>query len=93
MPITQQKLIEVVIKNKFGIHARPAALLVKTASKYESDITIEQNNIKVSCKSIMGLLTIAISCGTKIKIVADGTDSECAINDLQKLIEDKFYEE
>jgi phosphotransferase system HPr (HPr) family protein len=68
-------------------------LLVKTASKYESDITIEQNNIKVSCKSIMGLLTIAISCGTKIKIVADGTDSECAINDLHKSLEDKFYEE
>jgi len=89
----QQKSVDLIIINQYGIHARPAALLAKVASKYESEIIIEKDDVKISGKSIMGLLTISAGCGTKIKITAEGSDSEQAIAELQELIQHKFYEE
>lgn len=84
---------ELAIKNQYGIHARPAAMFVKTASKYQAEVTVEKDKIRVSGKSIMGLMTMEASCGTKIKITAEGTDADQAVEELQKLVEHKFFEE
>jgi len=81
------------IKNKLGLHARAAAKLVKTASKYLSKIEITANDKTVPAKSIMGVMLLAASKGTKIKLVADGPDSQEAITALTKLINNKFDEE
>lgn len=84
---------ELAILNQYGIHARPAAMFVKTASKYEADVTVERDSVRVSGKSIMGLMTMEASCGTKIRITAEGVDADQALDELQKLVEHKFYEE
>lgn len=84
---------ELPILNQYGIHARPAAMFVKTASKYEAEVTVEKDKIRVSGKSIMGLMTMEASCGTKIKITAEGSDADQAVDELQKLVEHKFFEE
>ena len=84
---------EYVIQNRYGIHARPAAMLVKTASKFQSDVTVEKGSVRVSGKSIMGLMTMEASCGAKIRIVAEGVDAEQALDEIERLFENKFYEE
>lgn len=84
---------EYVIRNRYGIHARPAAMLVKTASKFQSDVTVEKGTVRVSGKSIMGLMTMEASCGAKIRIVAEGVDAEQALDEIEQLLENKFYEE
>lgn len=84
---------EIAIRNQYGIHARPAAMFVKAASKYEAEVTVEKDNVRVSGKSIMGLMTMEASCGTKIRITAEGVDANQAADELQKLVEHKFFEE
>lgn len=84
---------EYVIQNRYGIHARPAAMLVKTASKFQADVTVEKGAVRVSGKSIMGLMTMEASCGAKIRIVAEGVDAEQALDEIARLFENKFYEE
>lgn len=84
---------EFVILNQYGIHARPAALFVKAASRYDSDIYVEKDGNRVSGKSIMGLMTLEASKGSKIKVSVEGLDADEAINELQQLIESKFDEE
>jgi len=81
------------IKNKLGLHARAAAKLVKTAFKYASKIEITANDKTVPAKSIMGVMLLAASKGTKIKLVADGPDAQEAMAALTELINDKFGEE
>jgi phosphocarrier protein HPr len=73
-----------VILNQYGVHARPAALFVKTASRYDSDIYVEKDGSKVSGKSIMGLMTLEASKGSKIRVSAEGVDAEEAIKDLDR---------
>lgn len=84
---------EYVIQNRYGIHARPAAMLVKTASKFQADVTLEKGTVRVSGKSIMGLMTMEASCGAKIRIMAEGVDAEQALDEIERLFENKFYEE
>ncbi len=84
---------ELKILNKLGLHARPAALFVKTASRFECDITVTKSGNVVSGKSIMGLMTLEAALGCMLKITADGSDAEAAIGELQKLIENKFFED
>ncbi|MBU4200883.1 MAG: HPr family phosphocarrier protein [Verrucomicrobia bacterium] len=84
---------ELVIQNQYGIHARPAAMFVKMASKFQSDVTVEKGNMKVSGKSIMGLMTLEVGNGAKVKIHAEGVDAEQVLDELQKLVEQKFHEE
>ena len=84
---------EYVIQNRYGIHARPAAMLVKTASKFQSDVTVEKGSVRVSGKSIMGLMTMEASCGAKIRVVAEGVDAEQALDEIERLFANKFYEE
>jgi len=84
---------ELKILNKLGLHARPAALFVKAASRFSSDITIVKSGAEVSGKSIMGLMTLEAAMGCTLKIKAEGEDAEAALEELQKLIENKFYED
>jgi phosphocarrier protein HPr len=81
------------IRNRLGLHARAAALLVKTANRFVSEVTLEKDGLEVNGKSIMGILMLAASKGSKITLKVDGKDSVQAIQTLGKLIEDKFGEE
>lgn len=82
-----------VIKNRKGLHARAAAAFVKVAEKYDANIEVEKSGQKVSGCSIMGLMLLAAAMGTTITIYAEGNDEESAINELSKLIDDKFGED
>jgi len=77
---------ELVIKHKTGLHARPAALFVQLANKYESDISIVKEDQKVNGKSIMGILMLAAEKGAKITIIADGEDAEQAVEELSSML-------
>ncbi len=81
------------IRNRLGLHARAAALLVKTANRFVSEVTLEKDGLEVNGKSIMGILMLAASKGSKITLKVNGKDSAQAIQVLGKLIEDKFGEE
>ena len=83
----------VTIKNRAGIHARPAALLVQTASKFASKIWLEKGGDKINAKSIMGIITLGASFGTPIRIIAEGTDEEAATAAIEALFESRFEEE
>ncbi len=76
-----------------GLHARAAALLVKTANRFASEVTIEKDGLEVNGKSIMGILMLAASKGTKITLKVEGRDSVQAMQTLGRLIENKFGEE
>ena len=93
-PGEAEKLVrEYKIDNKFGIHARPAAMFVKTCSRYDANVSVEKEGNHVSGKSIMGLMTLEASRGSVIRIIADGKDAEAVMNDIGQLIDSKFYEE
>lgn len=83
----------VTVKNKTGLHARPAALFVQAANKFKSEIFIEKEGKKVNAKSIMGVMSLAVSQGTQITISAEGEDEKEAVEKLVELIESKFGEE
>ena len=79
--------------NRYGIHARPAALLVKAATRFGCEILIEKNGVKVNAKSIMGLLTLEGNHGAKMRILATGADAADALAALTELFEKKFFED
>ena len=81
-----------VIKNKLGLHARPAKLFVETTTQYDSDIIVSQNGLEVNGKSIMGIMMLAAEGGSEIVCKVDGDDEEELIQAIFELIEDKFYE-
>ncbi len=83
---------EVIINNELGLHARPAALLAKEASKYKSDIRLIMNETEVDAKSILDILTLAASKGKSLKLVARGEDAKEAIINIQKIFEQGFGE-
>ena len=80
------------IVNKLGIHARPAAEIVKTAARFKSEITIVRDDLDVNGKSIMGVMMLAAECGSTIDVKADGPDAEAALDALQEVIDDGFGE-
>ena len=82
----------VQIVNKLGIHARPAAEIVKAAARFKSAITIIRDDMEVNGKSIMGVMMLAAECGATILIRADGADEEAAIEGLAALIAAGFGE-
>lgn len=77
---------KLTIRNKQGLHARPAAIFVQIANKYESDIVVTKGRQEVNGKSIMGLLTLAAEKGAKLCIKASGHDAKEAIEELEKVI-------
>jgi phosphocarrier protein HPr len=81
------------IRNRLGIHARPASLFVKIASRYDAEVMVQKGDSKVSGKSIMGLMTLAASCGTLLRVTAEGEDAEDVLDELTDLIENKFDED
>jgi len=83
----------VTIRNRAGMHARPAALLVKTASSFQSQIFLEKDSERVNGKSIMGVITLGATFETPLKIIADGPDESQALDAIEKLFENKFEEE
>ena len=81
---------DVIVKNKLGIHARPAAQFVKTASQFESDIRVEKDDEEVDGKSIMGLMMLAAGYESSLKITTEGGDESEALKALIGLIESNF---
>jgi len=84
---------ELTIANKLGIHARPAAQFVKTASRFSAAIRVEKDGEEVDGKSIMGLMMLAAGHGSVLSIVAEGTDAEDALAALEDLVGRNFEEE
>lgn len=77
---------KLTIQNELGLHARPAALFVQIANKYESDIVVKKGRQEVNGKSIMGLLTLAAEKGAMLHIKVNGPDAKEAIQELEKVI-------
>jgi len=86
----QQQQIEIV--NKLGLHARAATKLANTASRFNSSIQISFNSKTIDGKSIMSLMLLAASKGSRITLSADGEDEEVALSEISQLINDKFGE-
>ncbi len=84
---------ELKIVNPLGLHARPAALFVKAASRFESDITVQKEGNTVSGKSIMGLMTLEVGAGSVLRVTAEGPDAGEALDELQHLVDSKFFED
>lgn len=84
---------DIVIINKLGLHARAAAKLVKLSATFESTIEIEKENQKVNCKSIMGVMMLAASCGSTVTLYAEGDDAQEAIDAIADLINRYFDED
>jgi phosphocarrier protein HPr len=81
------------IINSLGIHARPASMIVKVASTFDSKVELEKNNVRVNAKSIMGVLMLASEQGDKVTIIAEGKDEKEAVESLIKLIEIRKFDE
>jgi phosphocarrier protein len=81
------------VANKLGIHARPAAMFVKTANRFNCDIFVEKDGERVNGKSIMGLMMLAAGPGSKLTVHAQGQDASQALAEIETLIERKFDEE
>ncbi len=81
------------VKNRAGIHARPASLIAQLANKFQSEITLEKDSIAVNAKSIMGVITMAAGYNTTITLKVEGSDEQDAANAIEKLFEGKFEEE
>jgi phosphocarrier protein len=84
---------ELVVTNKLGIHARPAALFVKTANRFTCDIFVEKDGETVNGKSIMGLMMLAAGPGSKLRISANGGDAARAVVEIEALLARKFDED
>ena len=84
---------EVTIKNRAGIHARPAALIVQTANEFDSEIYMEKSGNKINAKSIMGIITLGAAYNTTLSVIADGKDEEAAVAAIVRLFENRFEEE
>ncbi len=83
----------VTIRNRAGMHARPAALLVKTASSFSSQVFLEKDSERVNGKSIIGVITLGATYNTPLKIIADGPDEAQAVDALARLFENRFMED
>ena len=87
-------LKELVVQNKMGIHARPAAMIVRVANTYEGNVWVEKDGEEVNGKSIMGLMMLAAGQGSKLVFRADGAPADAArmLNDLSNLFDKRFEE-
>jgi phosphocarrier protein len=83
----------ITIKNRAGIHARPAALLVQTTKDFKSSIYFEKDSDRINAKSIMGIITLGAAYGAEIRIIAEGEDEKAAVEAVVHLFESKFEEE
>ncbi len=82
----------VVVRNPQGLHARPADLVVREASRYQAEIMLEKDGHRVDCKSILSLLTLGAECGTQMSLLAEGADAEQAVAMISELFDSGFHE-
>ncbi len=87
-----EKSIELTVTNKMGIHARPAAMIVRVANKYDAELGVEKDGEQVNGKSIMGLMMLAAGSGSKLKLTASGEDAGKVLEEMETLFERKFEE-
>ncbi len=80
----------IVVENQVGLHARPATFFIQKSNEFKSSIWIEKEGRKVNAKSLLGVLSLGITKGTQIEIIADGDDEEAAVAALETLIESNF---
>lgn len=83
---------EIVVKNQVGLHARPATFFIQKANRFEAGIWIEKEERRVNAKSLLGLLSMGITQGTAILLIANGSDEKEAVDSLVKLIKTNFAE-
>ena len=83
---------ELVVQNKMGIHARPAAMIVRVTNKFQAEVFVEKDDEQVNGKSIMGLMMLAAGKGAKVKFRAQGPDAEAMLVELEALFSRKFDE-
>ena len=83
---------EVTVQNSVGLHARPATFFIQRANEFKSSIWVEKDERRVNAKSLLGVLSLGIVKGTKINIIADGSDEAEAVSALVGLIESNFSE-
>jgi phosphocarrier protein len=84
---------DLMVANKLGIHARPAAMFVRTANRFDCDIFVEKDGEKVNGKSIMGLMMLAAGPGSKLTVHAEGHDAYQALAEIETLLKRKFDED
>ena len=86
------KTVDLVVTNKMGIHARPAAMIVRVANKHAAEVTVEKDGDQVNGKSIMGLMMLAAGSGSTLRFTASGKDAEAMLNEMTNLFNRKFEE-
>ena len=84
---------DVTVENQVGLHARPATFFIQKANEFKSSIWIEKEERRVNAKSLLGILSLGIVGGTSIRIIADGSDEQVAVDGLVELVESGFSEE
>ncbi len=84
---------ELVIMNRYGLHARPAAMFVKTSNRYKADVWVEKDGEEVNGKSIMGLMMLAAGHGSKLRVSASGADAEKFLREIEELVTKRFHED
>jgi phosphocarrier protein len=84
---------ELTVRNKAGIHTRPASMIVRTASKYESEVFLRRDRYEINAKSVIGVMTLAAEQGATLMLVVEGDDEEDAADALEDLFENGFGEE
>lgn len=84
---------ELTIANKLGIHARPASMFVRVATRFSCDVFVEKDGETVNGKSIMGLMMLAAGPGSRIRVQAEGTEASKAVEELESLVKAKFNED
>ncbi len=83
-------LKEIVVQNQVGLHARPATFFIQKANEYKSSIWVEKDEKKVNAKSLLGVLSLGVTKGVCITIIAEGPDEEQAVNELVSMISSNF---
>ena len=83
---------ELEVQNKMGIHARPAAMIVRVTNKFSAEVMVEKDDEQVNGKSIMGLMMLAAGKGSKVRFHVNGDDADSMLNELEQLFERKFDE-
>ena len=83
---------DVMVQNQVGLHARPATFFIQKANEFKSSIWVEKEERRVNAKSLLGVLSLGIVGGTTIRIIADGTDEETAVESLVKLVQSGIAE-
>ena len=91
-PAVQPLIKELVVQNKMGVHARPAAMIVRITNKFKAEVFVEKDDEQVNGKSIMGLMMLAAGKGSKVKFIVTGDDAAAMVAELDALFAKKFDE-